>query len=163
MLFFPWRDEETDFKGNCDSYKDRYMMHKDNINKIYVHYEKFNEDLEEALENAASKEYEENISVNDEDMEKNTDVITTRCTIIGDFNRKSVLPNANDYNEKLTEHMLKKYNMKQYVNTSTTENESILDLCFSNCSNIEHVFTWNHWSAHKIVSVILQNEIITYN
>ena len=77
------------------------MMHKDNINKIYVHYEKFNEDLEEALENAASKEYEENISVNDEDMEKNTDVITTRCIIIGDFNVKSVLPNANDYNEKM--------------------------------------------------------------
>ena len=93
----------------------------------------------------------------------NTDVITTRCIIIGDFNMKSVLPNANDYNEKLTEQMLKKYNMKQYVNTSTTENGSILDLCFSNYSNIEHVVTWNHWSDHKIVSVILQNEIITYN
>ena len=38
---------------------------------------------------------------------KNMDVITTRCIIIGDFNMKSVLPNANDYNEKLTEHMLK--------------------------------------------------------
>ena len=38
---------------------------------------------------------------------KNTDVITTRCIIIGDFNMKSVLPNANDYSEKLTEHMLK--------------------------------------------------------
>ena len=90
-------------------------------------------------------------------------VITTRCIIIGDFNMKSVLPNANDYHEKLTEHMLKKYNMKQYVNTSTTENGSILDLYFSNGSNIEHVVTWNHWSDHKIVSVILQNEIITYN
>ena len=64
---------------------------------------------------------------------KNTDVITTRCIIIGDFNMKSVLPNENDYNEKLTEHMLEKYNMKQYVNTSTIENGSILDLCFSNC------------------------------
>ena len=49
--------------------------------------------------------------------------------------------------------------MEQYVNTSTTENGSILDLCFSNCSNIEHVVTWNHWSDHKIISVILQNEI----
>ena len=94
---------------------------------------------------------------------KNTDVITTRCIIIGDFNMKSVLPNANDYNEKLTEHVLQKYNMKQYVNTSTTESGSIFDLCFSNCSNIEHVVTWNLWSDHKIVSVILQNEIITYN
>ena len=59
--------------------------------------------------------------------------------------------------------MLKKYYMKQYVNTSTTENGSILDLCFSDCSNIEHVVTWNHSSDHKIVSIILQNEIITYN
>ena len=40
--------------------------------KISVHYGKFNEDLEEALENAASKEYEENISANDEDVENNT-------------------------------------------------------------------------------------------
>ena len=40
------------------------MMHKDDIEKIRIHYEKFNEDLEEALENAASKEYEENISTN---------------------------------------------------------------------------------------------------
>ena len=56
MLFFPWRNEETDLKGNCDSYKEKYMMHKDDIEKICIHYEKFNEDLEEALENAASKE-----------------------------------------------------------------------------------------------------------
>ena len=46
-------------------------------------------------------------------------------TIIGDFNMKSELPNANDYNEKLIEHMLEKHNMEQYVNTSTTENGSI--------------------------------------
>ena len=88
---------------------------------------------------------------------KNMDVITTRCIIIGDFNMKSVLPNANDYNEKLTEHMLEKYSMMQYVNKSTMENGSILDLCFSNCSNIEHVVTWNYWSDHKIVSIILQS------
>ena len=37
--------------------------------------------------------------------------------IIGDFNMKSVLLNANDYNEKLIEHLLEKHNMKQYVNT----------------------------------------------
>ena len=72
-----------------------------------------------------------------------------------DSNMKSVLPNVNDYNKKLIEHLLKKHNMGQYVNISTTENGSILDLCFSNCSNIEHVVTWNHWSDHKIVSVIL--------
>ena len=71
---------------------------------------------------------------------------------------KSVLPNVNDYNEKLIEHMLKKYNMEQYVHTSTTENGSILDLCFSNCSNV-CVVTWNHWSDHKIVSVVLQSDI----
>ena len=54
MLFLPWRDEETDLKGNCDSYKERYMMDKDDIEKICTHYEKLNEDLEEALENVAS-------------------------------------------------------------------------------------------------------------
>ena len=32
----------------------------------------FNEDLEEALENAASKEYEENISTSGEEVENNT-------------------------------------------------------------------------------------------
>ena len=72
MLFFPWRNEETDLKGNCDSYQEKYMMHKDDIEKIHIHYEKFNEDLEEALENAASKEYEENISTSDEEVENNT-------------------------------------------------------------------------------------------
>ena len=55
--------------------------------------------------------------------------------------------------------MLRKHNVEQYVNTSTTENGSILVLCFSNCSNIKHAVTWNHWSDHKIVSVILQNEM----
>ena len=48
------------------------MMHKDDIEKIRIHYEKFNEDLEEALENAASKEYEENISPSGEEVENNT-------------------------------------------------------------------------------------------
>ena len=55
-------------------------------------------------------------------IDESIDVITTRCIIIGDFNMKFVLPNTNDYNEKLIEHMLQKHNMKQYVNTSTTEN-----------------------------------------
>ena len=47
------------------------MMHKDDIEKICIQYEKLNEDLEEALENAASKEYEENISTDGEDVENN--------------------------------------------------------------------------------------------
>ena len=71
MLILPWRNEETDLKGNCDSCKERYMMHKDDIKKINKQYEKFNEDLEEALENAASKEYEEHISTDGEDIENN--------------------------------------------------------------------------------------------
>ena len=89
---------------------------------------------------------------------KNIDGIT-RCIIIGDFNMKSVLPNTNHYNEKLIEHMLQKHNMKQYVNTSTTENGSILDLCFSNCSNVECLVMWKHWSDHKIISIVLQNSM----
>ena len=72
MLFFPWRNEDTDLKGNCDSYKEKYTMHKDDIEKICIHYEKFNEDLEEALENAANKEYEENMSTSGEEVENNT-------------------------------------------------------------------------------------------
>ena len=71
MLFLPWRNEETDLKGNCNSYKEGYMVHKDGIEKICIQYEKFYEDLEEALENAASKEYEENISTDGEDVENN--------------------------------------------------------------------------------------------
>ena len=72
MLFLPWRNEETDLKANCDSYKEKYMMHKDYIEKMHTHDEKFNEDLEEALESAASKEYEKNISTNGEELENNT-------------------------------------------------------------------------------------------
>ena len=69
MLFLPWRDEETDLKGNCESYKERYMMEKDDIKKIRVHY---NEDLEEAIENGISREYEDIASVNDEEVENNS-------------------------------------------------------------------------------------------
>ena len=49
-------------------------MHKDDIENICVHNEKFNEDLEEALENMKkrSKEYEENISTIGEEVENNT-------------------------------------------------------------------------------------------
>ena len=71
MLFLPWRDEETDLKGNCESYKERYMMEKDDTKKICVHYEKFNEDLEEANEIAISREYEDIASVNGEEVENN--------------------------------------------------------------------------------------------
>ena len=49
MLFLPWRNELTDLKANCDSYKEKYMMHKDDIEKICIHYEKFNEDLKKHL------------------------------------------------------------------------------------------------------------------
>ena len=72
MLFLPWRDQETDLKGNCELYKERYMMEKEDIEKIHVHYEKFNEDLEEAIENAVSREYEDIGSVNGEEVENNT-------------------------------------------------------------------------------------------
>ena len=41
------------------------------LKKIHIQYKKFNEDLEEARENAASKEYEENISTDGEDVENN--------------------------------------------------------------------------------------------
>ena len=34
MLFFPWRNEETDVKGSFDSYQEKYMIHKDDIEKI---------------------------------------------------------------------------------------------------------------------------------
>ena len=71
MLFLPWRDEETDLKGNCESYKERYMMEKDDTKKMCVHYEKFNDDLEEAIENAISREYEDIASVNCEEVENN--------------------------------------------------------------------------------------------
>ena len=71
MLFLPWRNEKTNLKGSCDTYKKRCMMHKDDIEKICIQYDKLNKDLEEALENAASKEYEENISTDGEDLENN--------------------------------------------------------------------------------------------
>ena len=32
-LMLPWRNEETDVKGDCDSYQEKYMMHKDDIEK----------------------------------------------------------------------------------------------------------------------------------
>ena len=46
------------------------MTLKKYVYSLRIH-EKFNEDLEEALENAASKEYEENISTDSEDVENN--------------------------------------------------------------------------------------------
>ena len=37
MLFLLRRDEETDLKGNPESYKERYMMEKDDIKKyMYI-------------------------------------------------------------------------------------------------------------------------------
>ena len=48
------------------------FLNKDDIEKICIHYEKFDEDLEEAIENVASKEYEEIISTKDEEVENNT-------------------------------------------------------------------------------------------
>ena len=86
------------------------------------------------------------------------DVDTTSCptVILGDFNMKSVTNNDEDYNDQLERYMQHNYNMKQYIQQPTHDNESTLDLCFSTQSVLTSVI-WNHWSDHSIVAVSLED------
>ena len=86
------------------------------------------------------------------------DVDTTSCptVILGDFNMKSVTNSDEDYNDRLERYMQHNYNMKQYIQQPTHDNESTLDLCFSTRSVLTSVI-WNHWSDHSIVAVSLQD------
>ena len=52
MLFYPWKNEATDLKGIYVSFKDSYKAHKKQIVPIQKKYERYNDILEEAVEEA---------------------------------------------------------------------------------------------------------------
>ena len=52
MLFYPWRNESIDLKENYNSFEDSYKAHKQQIVPIQKKYERYNDILEEAVEEA---------------------------------------------------------------------------------------------------------------
>ena len=96
----------------------------------------------------------QNLIKNIDELMLGVDLISAKCIILGDFNMKSILPHAENANATISHHMKEQYNIKQFVKCNTTEGGSMLDLCFSNDTNIHCVVTWNHWSDHKIVSAV---------
>ena len=96
----------------------------------------------------------QNLIKNIDKLMLGVDLISAKCIILGDFNMKSILPHAENANATISHHMKEQYNIKQFVKCNTTEGGSMLDLCFSNDTNIHCVVTWNHWSDHKIVSAV---------
>ena len=72
MLFLPWRDEEFDLLHGCSSYKKKYNLHRDKIESIHKNHEKFDDDLEEALASRVEYDFDDNISVEEQDMNGGT-------------------------------------------------------------------------------------------
>ena len=68
MLFLPWRDEECDLLHDCNSYKEKYILHKEKIERIRKNYEKFHDDLEQVLGSRVEYDFDDNISVEEQDM-----------------------------------------------------------------------------------------------
>ena len=87
---------------------------------------------------------------------RNIDTMSSPTVLLGDFNMKSVTRREDNYNDRLQQYILQKYNMKQYIKEPTHNNDSTLDLCFST-NNIEMSVIWNHWSDHCIIAISLQH------
>ena len=77
---------------------------------------------------------------------------TCPIIILGDFNMKSIIGKQYRYNDKLEQHMLSKYNLKQVIHQETSNYASVIDLCFTN-TEVQTTVIWNYWSDHRIVSV----------
>ena len=72
MLFLPWRDEEFDLLHGCSFYKEKYNLHRDKIESIHKNFEKFDDDLEEALASRVEYDFDDNISIEEQDMNGGT-------------------------------------------------------------------------------------------
>ena len=51
MLFHPWRNEHINLNSQNMSFKQKYLLHKAQITKVQIQYEKFADDLSDAVEN----------------------------------------------------------------------------------------------------------------
>ena len=87
----------------------------------------------------------------------NIDTTSSPTVIIGNFNMKSVTKREEYYNQPIEDHIQRNYNMRQYIDEPTHDNNSILDLCFST-RNVETSVIWNYWSDHAIIAASIQNE-----
>ena len=59
MLFLPWRNEEEDLYGAFKTYEEHYKAKKQIIAPIRKKYEKYNEELEAAVEEMENEEFDD--------------------------------------------------------------------------------------------------------
>ena len=59
MLFLPWRNEETDLYGGFKTYEEHYKVKNQLIAPIRKKYEKYNEELEVAVEKIENEEFDD--------------------------------------------------------------------------------------------------------
>ena len=71
LLFLPWRDEEFDLLCDCNSYEDKYNLHKDKIESIRINYEKFDDDLEEILASRVEYDVDYAMTVDEQSITSN--------------------------------------------------------------------------------------------
>ena len=90
-----------------------------------------------------------------ENFMRQIDTLSCQTVIVGDFNMKSVTKQEQNYNHRLENHLKRNYNMTQYIQEATYNNESVLDLCFST-TEINTSIIWNHWSDHSIIGVSMK-------
>ena len=88
-----------------------------------------------------------------DDLMRDTDN-TCNTIVMGDFNMKSISGVNHQYNTKLEQHMKNRFNFNQVVEEDTSNNMSVLDLCFTR-SDVKTSVIWNFWSDYRILSVTL--------
>ena len=72
MLFLPWRDELTDLHGHHEKYKEHYNSKKEMIKSTHLKYEKYNEALEDAIEEINQENKDEEDTDSDSDSMTDT-------------------------------------------------------------------------------------------
>ena len=76
---------------------------------------------------------------------------TSHNIILGDFNMKSITNFDHHYNTRAEWYMKNKYHLQQIVTDPTTNHNSALDLCVTNCA-LTYSLIWNYWSDHRILA-----------
>ena len=79
MIFLPWRNELTDLYGGQKSYNEHYNSKKEMIKSTHLKYEKYNEALEDAIEEINQENQDE------EDTEGDSDIMTDNRHHVDEF------------------------------------------------------------------------------
>lgn len=147
MLFTAWRDENTDLLRNCDSYMARCQILKEQINKQMAEYAPLIEQLDQALDDIQTVEYNDDmwdcIAPNAQHVELN-DSAETECGSVNpteeienyDLSNDLVIPSSIDnYERNISFDELPDEDYREAIRSLNIEQLTFYLPCFTSCED----------------------------